>query len=195
MGKKNILYIDGQNFLGKLKDVFDAGKVPLPDWGKYDFMGLLNGALEGIKINEYRIYLAKIHFHEDTPGKSKELIEERRRLKAWLEKQGFQYHRAGNVRAYPGKWHRGEKSLSFREKGVDVRIAVDMVVDACDKVASTMILASSDSDYQPAVKEIIKRGAQCIYLGFEQRPNKGLIYTTSRAILIRNAEVLKYKRS
>jgi uncharacterized LabA/DUF88 family protein len=113
-------------------------------------------------------------------------------LKTWLEKQGFRYHKAGNVRAYKGKWRQGEKSVSFREKGVDVRIAVDMVVGACDKSVSTMILASSDSDYQPAVKEVMKRGVECIYLGFEQMPNKGLMYTTSRTILIRNAEILKH---
>jgi hypothetical protein len=73
--KKVALYIDGQNFLGKLKDVFDAEKVFLPDWSQYDFRGLLSGVLEGIKVNERNIYLAKIHFHPDTPGKSRQLLK------------------------------------------------------------------------------------------------------------------------
>lgn len=67
MKKRTILYIDGQNFLGKLKDVFKAEKKPEPDWSKYNFMALLEETLEGIKVDNYTIYLAKIHWHPGTP--------------------------------------------------------------------------------------------------------------------------------
>ena len=190
--KKTILYIDGQNFLGKLKDVFKSYGTSYPVWSTYNFRGLLDGVLEDIKIDERNIYFATIHAHPATPAKSIELKKEMRRLKTWMGKQGFQYIKAGNVRAYQGKSFKGEKTLSFREKGVDVKMAIDMVVAACDKKVSTIILASSDSDYQPAVKEVTNRGVECIYLGFEQMPNKGLMYTTNRTILVRNSEVIKY---
>ncbi|MGI6335340.1 MAG: NYN domain-containing protein [Minisyncoccales bacterium] len=81
----------------------------------------------------------------------------------------------------------------FKEKGVDVRIGVDMIALACDKKFDSIILGSSDSDLQPAIKEVIKRGVECIYLGFETKPNKGMTCKTSRTILIRNSEVLKFK--
>lgn len=84
----------------------------------------------------------------------------------------------------------GKNTLVFKENGVDVRMAVDMVTDACDKVIKTAIVCSSDSDLQPAVKEARKRGVEVIYLRFEHNPNKGLMYTTNRTILLRNAEVL-----
>jgi len=74
-----------------------------------------------------------------------------------------------------------------------VRIGVDMIALACDKKFDSIILGSSDSDLQPAIKEVIKRGVECIYLGFETKPNKGMTCTTSRTILIRNSEVLKFK--
>ncbi len=67
-----------------------------------------------------------------------------------------------------------------------------MVNMARDGELKTAILASSDSDLQPAVKSLRKRNIECIYLGFEMEPNKGLTYTTSRTILIRNSEVLKF---
>jgi uncharacterized LabA/DUF88 family protein len=71
-----------------------------------------------------------------------------------------------------------------------------LVTNACDKTIKTAILCSSDSDLQPAVRETTKRGIEIIYLGFEINPNKGLSYTTSRTILIRNSEVLDaYKKS
>jgi len=82
--------------------------------------------------------------------------------------------------------------LIFREKGVDVRIAVDMICLSCDKKMKTAILASSDSDLQPAISELRNRNTEVIYLGFENSPNKGIAFTTNKTILIRNSEILSY---
>ena len=79
---------------------------------------------------------------------------------------------------------------NFLHKGVDVRIAVDMVTLACDKKMDTAILCSSDSDLQPAVYELKKRKVKVVYLGFEIKPNKGLAYSADRTILFRNQEIL-----
>lgn len=62
---------------------------------------------------------------------------------------------------------------------------------AADKIVQTAILCSSDSDLQPAIKELRKRNTEVIYLGFEINPNKGLTYTTNRTILFRNSEILE----
>lgn len=106
---------------------------------------------------------------------------------------------AGNIRGYPAeKIVRDKKTLSFdkkeiiifKEKGVDVRIAVDMVSMSCDNSLETVILASSDSDLQPAIKEAGRRNKTIIYVGFEISPNKGISYTTNRTILIRNSEII-----
>lgn len=35
-------------------------------------------------------------------------------------------------------------------------------------------------------------GISSVYLGFETQPNKGLSYTTTRTILIRNSEILEF---
>lgn len=86
-----------------------------------------------------------------------------------------------------------QKSPCF-QKGVDVRIAVDMVSLSCDKKVKEIILGSSDSDLQPAISEVRKRQASCVYLGFEAQPNKGLTYTTNRTLLIRNSEVFEFQK-
>lgn len=85
----------------------------------------------------------------------------------------------------------GRQIKTFKEKGVDVAMAVDMVTLACDGKIKTAVIGSSDSDLQPAIRELRKREIQCIYLGFEMNPNKGMTYTTNRTILIRNAEVMQ----
>ena len=65
-----------------------------------------------------------------------------------------------------------------------------MVSMSCNNSLETVILASSDSDLQPAIKEVTKRNKTCIYVGFENSPNKGITYTTNRTILIRNSEII-----
>ncbi|MFH1656362.1 MAG: NYN domain-containing protein [Candidatus Nealsonbacteria bacterium] len=121
-----------------------------------------------------------------------ELIQKQRELKNHLEKQGFEVIYAGRVRGYEESCPKGHKFLTFKEKGVDVRIAVDMITFACDKEIKTAIIASSDSDLQPAIKELKNKGVEQIYLGFEDNPNKGLTFTTNRTILIRNSEITEF---
>ena len=99
--------------------------------------------------------------------------------------QGYDFVIAGNVRA-----QRVGERIVFREKGVDVKIGVDLVSFACDKKLDSAILCSSDSDLQPAVAELRTRKIEIVYVGFETNPNKGLVYTTDRTILLRNLEII-----
>ena len=145
-----------------------------------------------LPLTKMVFYFAKIKEHPDTKEKSQVLIQAQRLLKTALEKQNFKVILAGVVRGHIVKDSKGEEALIFKEKGVDVSIAVDMVAAACDGNVKTAILASSDSDLQPAIREITKRNVESIYLGFELQPNKGLTATTKRTILIRNSEALAY---
>jgi len=105
-----------------------------------------------------------------------------------LENQGFDFIYGGRVRAHETK----RKFIIFKEKGVDVKIAVDIISAAYKKELNIIVLASSDSDLQPAVKELREMKIESIYLGFEIDQNRGLSYTTNRTILIRNSEVLEF---
>ena len=189
---QTILLIDGENFKGKIRSVFKNTKKDRPVWHEYDFKGLLDTVLKDMPINRKVFYFARIKEHEESKEKSKQLIESQRLLKTSLERQGFMIVLAGGVRGQ----REGDSVnplIVFREKGVDVRIGVDMVSSACDEEASTIILGSSDSDLQPAIKETTKRGVGCVYLGFETNPNKGLSFTCKRTILIRDSEVFEFE--
>lgn len=189
-----LLFIDGENFKGKIKSVFkETGKSRLV-WHEYDFKGLLDKVLSGVEFKQRIFYFARIKEHEESKEKSRQLIEDQRLLKTHLEKQGFEVILSGRVRGQMEEIQNGKTALVFREKGVDVRIAVDMIVAACDKKAEEIVLGSSDSDLQPAISETKKRGINCVYLGFEAQPNKGLSYTTSRTILIRNSEIFEFEK-
>lgn len=183
---KCVLLIDGENFLYKIKEVLKQENL-FPNktsLATIDLGKLFNEPLKGLAINRKIFYAARLHIHPETEKKSGDLIKLQRKLRNNLVNQGYEFVIAGNVRA-----QKVDSRIVFREKGVDVKIAVDLVSLACDKKLTTAILCSSDSDLQPAVKEIKERGVEVIYLGFEASPNKGLTYTTDRTILLRNSEV------
>lgn len=185
---KCILFIDGENFLHKVKAVLkkegiDKNKTDLTS---IDLNKLFAEPLKGFNILRKIMYVSRLHFHPETRKKSEELIKFQRKLRNNLVNQGYEFVIAGNVRA-----QKVGNQIVFREKGVDVKIGVDLVSFSCNKELATAILYSSDSDLQPAIEELKIRGVEVVYLGFETKPNKGLTYTTNRTILLRNPEVLE----
>ena len=184
---KRIVLVDGENFKAKINAVFRAAGKTRPKWHQYDFKSLFTQVFNGITIDQFYFYFARIKEHPQTRTKSKQLIEEQRLLKTHLEKQGFQIILQGRVR---GQFE-ADGRLVFKEKGVDVKIAVDMVSLSCDKKTDEILLLSSDSDLQPAITEVKKRDVKCVYVGFENQPNRGMSYTADRTILIRDTEVLR----
>lgn len=186
--KDTVLFIDGENFIHKLKDVITERKLDIDslDIAQIDFASLFASPLQGFIPKRKIFYAAKLRHHQETKKKSAELVKFQRKLRNTLIKQGFAFVIAGNVRA-----QKVENKLVFKEKGVDVKIAVDMVSLACEGELQVAIICSSDSDLQPAIKEAKKRGVEVVYLGFELQPNKGLTATTNRTVLFRNAEVAR----
>ncbi len=189
------MLIDGENFKRKLGAVLRSSDNKRPAWHEYNFKGLFDKVLKDIKIDRAIFYFARVREHPDTKEKSKNLIEEQRLLKTHLEKQGFEVMLSGRIRDQMEDGFLKKKVLVFKEKGVDVKIAVDMVSWSCDEKVNSIILGSSDSDLQPAIQETRRRGVECVYLGFEKEPNKGLTFTTDRTILIRNSEILEFTQN
>jgi uncharacterized LabA/DUF88 family protein len=193
--KNTIILIDGENFFKKIDQVLYMDKVNNSKIDKTNIQikTLLNSILykyKDISIKEIRFYAAKLSLFPDTLKKSKLLIASQRKLKSNLEKQNINFIVSGKVRGYKTTGKDGKSSVIFKEKGVDVKIAVDMITIACDKEAKNIVLCSSDSDLQPAVKETRKRGVEVIYLGFQVDPNIGLTITTNKSILISNKEII-----
>lgn len=189
---KTILFIDGRNFLTKISSALNVGRNKNIDFSIYNFKGLIDKALDGINIDRKIFYLGKLLRHRETVKKSEKLIEKQRKLKTHLEEQGFDVIIAGRVRGHIEKCVKGHRTLTFKEKGVDVKIAVDMINLAHGNELKTAIICSSDSDLQPAIKSLKQNKIERIYLGFEYSPNKGLTFTTNRTILIRDSEVNEF---
>lgn len=185
---KATLFIDGENFLHKIEEVLkkESVKFDKDEIIDINLKKLFEFPLKGVRVTSKLFYVARLHLHPDTKKKSEELIKLQRKLRNNLINLGYKFIIAGNVRAQKV----GVRTI-FREKGVDVKIAVDLVSMACDKKLDMAILCSSDSDLQPAIAELKNRSIEVVYLGFEIAPNKGLTYTADRTILLRNSEILE----
>lgn len=63
----------------------------------------------------------------------------------------------------------------YHEKGVDVRMAVDLLVGAYEDHYDTAILVSSDTDLIPAIIKVRTMGKKVEYVGFSHKPSHALI--------------------
>jgi uncharacterized LabA/DUF88 family protein len=190
-----ILFIDGENFKYKAREAVGESDQRELNWTSYNFDGLFQKVLNGIYLDEKRFYYARLKMHPDTKQKSQKLIEEQRALLLNIRNQGFTPCSSGSVRGRYEKNAKNESNvLVFREKGVDVRIAVDMVLAACDGRLKEIYLCSSDSDLQPAIRALRDKKIKVVYVGFQTNPNVGIQKTTHESFLIRSSEIIEFAK-
>jgi len=80
----------------------------------------------------------------------------------------------------------------YHEKGVDVQIAVDLLVGAYEDLYDTAVLISSDTDLIPAMEKVKKLGKEVEYIGFSHKPSLAMQrYATISRLLIKE-EVASY---
>ncbi len=58
----------------------------------------------------------------------------------------------------------------YHEKGVDVQLAVDILIGAYEDLYDRAILISSDTDLIPAIQKVKQLGKQIEYIGFSHQP-------------------------
>jgi uncharacterized LabA/DUF88 family protein len=157
--KRVAIYIDGSNFYHKMKD------LEFLNLTKFNYRGLADWLALGREVVSYRYYVGVVRTGVDSI-KGQELRKEQQRLFAHLSSahQGFAIKR-GYLMENNGKYH---------EKGVDVKIAVDLLVGAYDNLYDAAIVLSSDTDLIPAIKKIKHLGKEVEYIGFAHNPSLAL---------------------
>lgn len=174
------IYIDGSNLYYKLRDV---GIVNITN---FDYRGFADWLGRTRPIASYRYYVGVVRAE---PGnkKGQELRRNQQRLFSHLEKQGFVVKR-GEIMKSGGEYH---------EKGVDVKIAVDLLVGAYDNLYDEAILVSSDTDLVPAIKKVRHLGKNVEYVGFSHKPSLALqrYATLSRSVIREELEKFEVKNN
>lgn len=74
---------------------------------------------------------------------------------------------------------------TYHEKGVDVKIATDLLVGAYEDLYNRAYLVSSDTDLRPAIRKARSKGKQIEYVGFVHQPSQALLRDCSSFRLLK----------
>lgn len=194
---ETIVYIDGQNFLYKAADVLiTAQKIKeKQDLHTFSFRSLIEDLL-GEKEIEIRFYGTRLKRYKnpaDIASKSKIMVDSQRRLRNALNNQRILFVESGKLKLRDGDICKtcGKQDPRFQEKGVDVRIAVDMLIDAYDNKVQKLVLISSDTDLLPAIQNVIAKGKKVTYIGFSDKLTKAIVVTATETQIIRDTEIIQ----
>lgn len=172
------VYIDGNNFYKYLKDE----EVSFPKGVKFDFARFVNNLVGTRRLISKRYYVG-IARNVDNTEKSRDIVQGQQKFLAHLENEEFSIKR-GRVMYDSGR---------IREKGTDVKMAVDLVIGAADDLYDTAVIVSSDTDLIPAIQYIRYKGKKVEYVGFSHAPSLGMQKHADLSILLTPQDISKLK--
>jgi len=158
--EKVCVYIDGSNFYNYLKNK----EINIPKGIKFNFKKFIEHLVGGNRNCISKRYYIGIMKNFDDSKKSQKLVKGQQKFLAEIKNDGFIVKR-GRIIYDQGK---------IREKGTDVKIAVDLVIGAIDNYYDTAILISSDTDLIPAIKYVRFKKKKIEYIGFSHAPSLGI---------------------
>ena len=169
---KCIVLIDGGNFYHKLKD------LKLHNLLKFDFSEFAKMLAHDQAIVQATYYVGKVR--TDGTKKAQRMFNNQRKLLAHLKRQSFNYSLGYLMKAD------GE----YREKGVDVNIAVDMLVAVYENICDRIILVSSDTDLLPVINKAREKKMKVEYIGFSHKPSLAMIARCTESRLLKKEDLL-----
>ncbi len=174
--KRVAIFIDGGNFYRKIRN-----DNLVPKGIKFDYIKFAEFLAQGRKISSKFYYLGIVRNHDNSTV-SQKLVESQQKFLSGLKNGGYEIKKGRIV--YDNK---------IREKGVDVQIAIDLVIGAVENAYDVAIVVSSDTDLIPAIKYVRSKGKAIEYVGFSKSPSIGMIKESDSSILLLKAqlEVLK----
>lgn len=137
---------------------------------------------ESNKLVESRYYLGAVK-QEKKNKKSQKLYAKQQKLFSALDRQGIILS-LGKIIRHPDK--------TYHEKGVDVKLAVEMIKFARQDKYDIAYLLSSDTDLVPAVKEVHFFGKEVQYVGIAHGQSWGLSKVCDDVRLLRAKEIEKF---
>lgn len=174
MKQKCIILIDGSNFYFKLKD------LGLHNLLSFNFSRFIQLIARSQKVIKACYYVGRIR--QDGSAKTNKLFDSQQKLLGNLKKHNISYQ-FGYLLESGGAYH---------EKGVDVQIAVDMLVVAYENVADRIILVSSDTDLAPAIKKAREKRKIVEYIGFSHKPSVAMVSFCSESRLLTKEDIASF---
>lgn len=178
MKKRVAIFIDGSNFYYKIRSL-GLGFKYLTEFHYNDFAQWL--ARDRV-VTLKRYYVGVIRAEEDE--KSKELQRVQQELFDYLESPAQSYIvKRGFIL---------KKGDVYQEKGVDVQLAIDLIVGAYEDLYDIAIIVSSDTDLIPAIKQLKVLGKEVEYIGTAKEPSTALRHEVSLTRLVRKSDLEQF---
>ena len=173
-----VFFIDGSNIYSHLRDVFGDGKVHIPT---------LCGELteRGERFIQWRYYVAPLP-QGNTPEEHSRYSAQQRFL------HYVRNHRKGELLL--GRFQRDEQDC-LREKGVDVRLAVDLVRMAAEEEYDVAVVLSGDGDLAPAIETAVQLYNKPIYVALPRDVDAYHIKEAAGASNFREITTTIYRRA
>lgn len=180
LGKKErvAIYIDGSNTYNKLK------ALGFPEEGKrFDLSAFVSHIAGEREMVSKRYYVGIVRNHNNS-DKGDLLVKKQQQFLETLRATGFEV-KPGKIMYDSGK---------IREKGVDVKLAVDLVIGATDDWYDTALIISSDTDLIPAIKYVLNGKKKKVeYIGFAGVPSFGMIKECSTQRLFAKEDLIPFQ--
>jgi uncharacterized LabA/DUF88 family protein len=176
------VFIDGSNLYFKLRTLIPHKM----DFIRYRYGDMVESLLttdERLVYTGYYVGVVRDTKRSHDLTKTADLIQNQQKLFEQLRHQQIEI-----VKGYLL-----ERDGKFFEKGVDVRLAVDIVTMAQVKKYDTAIIISSDTDLIPAMQAAQRMKREIVHVGFEHQPSLSLIRYANRSRLITRPEAEKYQ--
>lgn len=165
-----MVFIDGENLRHRLAGVLKHHQRISDSQllKKFDVRGLVEAVFPELQSLQIRYYGTKVRLLGTQPRtrrKTLAIIQQKRAWNSVLKQQQVEYIEAGSLRLRPASYPKGAEYLV--EKGVDVGLAVDMMIAGLKQGASHIILLSSDVDLLPAVQALRAENVKVTYVAYE----------------------------
>ena len=179
--KRTFVFIDGGNFYFKLKELNLRlnGKFSLLD---FQFRKFAEWLTQPNDLIEIRYYIGAIK-RKRSNSKSEKLYADQQKLIGKLQQQSI-HITLGQIIRHPDK--------SYHEKGVDVRLAVEMIRFARQDKYDQAYLVSSDTDLVAAVEEVQAFRKTVQYIGISKGQSFGLSTVSDDVRLLRPEEIQQF---
>jgi uncharacterized LabA/DUF88 family protein len=172
-----IVYIDGSNLYFKLKNLY------ISHTSQFNYRGLAKYLTKNRILTDINYYVGAVQLNQHNK-KTKKIHQGQLTLFNTLLDKNIKLHK-GYLMKNNGVYH---------EKGVDVNIAVDILVGAYENLYDTALLLSSDTDLIPAIQKIKSLGKKLLYIGFKHAPSIALINHCTYFRLLSKQEILTFTK-
>lgn len=172
--ERTLILIDGSNFFFKLKD------LKLHNLLNLDFSKFCLSLANDKEIVNIIYYIGKVR--TDKSEKAKEMQANQQKLFTHLRKHKVRYSLGYLLKS----------NNIYHEKGVDVNIAVDILVATYENQCDRMILISSDTDLLPAIRKAKEKEKIIEYIGFSHKPSVAMVANCSESRLLKKEDITPF---